>query len=175
MIHTGDCLDILPRVRADSIDAVITSPPFGMPLDRVLRALHRVLVDEGTCWLLLDAAHVEAEGWTVGAVTDVGHHERLYRLHPTATSRYVDAPLDITRDHRVVCDLYAPMPEALVTHCVTTSTCLGDLVLDPFCGIGTTGRICSEWGRSFVGIDIDPMRVALAEAYIARSVPRVTV
>ena len=67
------------------------------------------------------------------------------------------------------------MPEALVTHCVTTSTCLGDLVLDPFCGIGTTGRICSEWGRSFVGIEIDPLRVALAEAYIARSVARVVV
>ena len=176
MIHTGDCLDILPRVRADSIDAVITSPPFGMPLDRVLRAVRRVLVDEGTCWLLLDGTPVLAEGWTVGAVTDVGHHERLHRLHPTdQPPRYVAAPLDLTRDHRVVCDRFAPMPEALVTHCVTTSTCLGDLVLDPFCGIGTTGRICSEWGRSFVGIEIDPLRVALAEAYIARSVARVVV
>ena len=59
---------------------MITSPPYGMPLDRVLRALRRVLVDEGTCWLLLDGTPVEAEGWTVGDVTDVGHHERLHRL-----------------------------------------------------------------------------------------------
>ena len=147
-----------------------------MPLDRVLRALRRVLVDEGTCWLLLDTAPVEAEGWTLGDVTDVGHHERLHRLHPTdQPSRYVDAPLDLVRADRVTSDRYAPMSEGLVTHCVTTSTCLGDLVLDPFCGIGTTGRICAEWGRSFVGIEIDPMRVALAEAYIARSRPRVTV
>ena len=176
MIQTGDCLDILPTLDADSIDAVITSPPYGMPLDRVLRALRRVLVPEGTCWLLLGEGDTVGEGWTVGAVADVGHHERLHRLHPTdQPPRYVDAPLDLTRDHRVVCDRFAPMPTALVTHCVTTSTCLGDLVLDPFCGIGTTGRICAEWGRSFIGIDIDPMRVALAEAYIARSRPRVVV
>lgn len=174
LIQCGDCLDVLPRTRAESIDAVITSPPYGMPLARVLRAVHRVLVPEGTCWLLLGDADIGGEGWTLGDVTDVGSDERLYRLHPTDhATRYVAAPLDLTRDHRVVSDRYAPMPEALVTHCVTTSTCLGDLVLDPFCGIGTTGRVCSEWGRSFLGIDIDPMRVGLAEAYIARSVPRV--
>ena len=174
LIHCGDCLDVLPRTRAESIDAVITSPPYGMPLDRVLRAVHRVLVPEGTCWLLLAAAPILAEGWTLGDVTDVGSDERLYRLHPTDhATRYVAAPLDLTRDHRVVSDRYAPMSTTLVTHCLTTSTCLGDLVLDPFCGIGTTGRVCSEWGRSFLGIDIDPMRVGLAEAYIARSVPRV--
>jgi SAM-dependent methyltransferase len=193
LIHTGDCLDILPTLDADSIDAVITSPPYGLPLARVLRALHRVLVPDGTCWVLLDDAPVLAEGWTghhsvsltepvsfggwtLGDVTDVGTDERLYRLHPTdQPSRYVAAHLDLTHNDRVVSDLYAPMSAALVTHCLTTSTCLGDLVLDPFCGIGTTGRVCSEWGRSFVGIDIDPMRVALAEAYIARSVTRVIV
>ena len=178
MIQCGDCLDILPTLDAESIDAVITSPPYGMPLDRVLRAVHRVLVPEGTCWLLLGDADIVggSEGWTVGDVTDVGPDERLYRLHPTdQPSRYVAAPLDLARDHRVMSDIYAPMSAALVTHCLTTSTCLGDLVLDPFCGIGTTGRICSEWGRSFIGIDIDPLRVALAEAYIARSVPRVMV
>ena len=174
LIHCGDCLDVLPRTRAESIDAVITRPPYGMPLDRGLRAVHRVLVPEGTCWLLLDDAPILAEGWTLGDVTDVGSDERLYRLHPTdQPPRYVAAPLDLTRDHRVVSDRYAPMSTTLVTHCLTTSTCLGDLVLDPFCGIGTTGRVCSEWGRSFLGIDIDPMRVGLAEAYIARSVPRV--
>ena len=176
LIHCGDCLDVLPRTRAESIDAVITSPPYGMPLARVLRAVHRVLVPEGTCWLLLGDADIVGEGWTLGDVTDVGSDERLYRLHPTdQPPRFVAAHLDLAHDDRVISDRYAPMSAALVTHCLTTSTCLGDLVLDPFCGIGTTGRVCSEWGRSFVGIDIDPMRVGLAEAYIARSVTRVMV
>jgi len=171
MIHCGDCLDILPTL--PQVDAVVTSPPYGMPLDRVLRALRRVLVPSGTCWVLLDDAPVALvrsytdDEWSLGSVTEVGHHERLYCLHVTAQPpppRYVaHAP-----DERVVCDIYAPMSAALVTYCVTTSTRVGDLVLDPFCGIGTTGRVCAALERSFIGVEIDPMRVALAATYIAR-------
>ena len=43
---------------------------------------------------------------------------------------------------------------------------------DPFCGIGTVGRVCDELGRSFCGIDLDPMRVALARVYMRRGTPR---
>jgi DNA modification methylase len=35
----------------------------------------------------------------------------------------------------------------------------GDLVLDPFCGGGTTGVACLQLGRRFVGVDIDPVAV----------------
>ena len=30
----------------------------------------------------------------------------------------------------------------------------GDVVLDPFMGSGTTGRVCDKLGRSFVGYDL---------------------
>ena len=30
-----------------------------------------------------------------------------------------------------------------------------DIVLDPFCGGGTTGCACKELGRNFIGIEID--------------------
>lgn len=32
----------------------------------------------------------------------------------------------------------------------------GDIVLDPFCGCGTTGVVCAEHGREFIGFDIVP-------------------
>ncbi len=32
----------------------------------------------------------------------------------------------------------------------------GDLVLDPFCGSGTTGVVCARLGRRFVGIEREP-------------------
>ena len=39
----------------------------------------------------------------------------------------------------------------------------GDLVLDPFMGVGMTGVAAVEMGRRFVGIEIDPGYVAAAE------------
>lgn len=36
------------------------------------------------------------------------------------------------------------------------------LVLDPYCGSGTTGVACVRTGRSFIGIEIDPDHYAIA-------------
>lgn len=33
---------------------------------------------------------------------------------------------------------------------------IGETVLDPFCGAGTTGVVCKKMGRKFIGFDIDP-------------------
>ena len=42
----------------------------------------------------------------------------------------------------------------------------GDLVLDPFTGVGSTGVAAVEMGRRFVGIEIDEAYVAAAERRI---------
>lgn len=46
-------------------------------------------------------------------------------------------------------------PEALLDRIVRASTSPGDVVLDPFCGSGTTGVIALRHGRSFIGIDMN--------------------
>ncbi|MDA8314735.1 MAG: DNA methyltransferase [Actinomycetota bacterium] len=38
----------------------------------------------------------------------------------------------------------------------------GELVVDPFCGSGTTGLACQATGRRFLGCDIDPASVSLS-------------
>ena len=40
-------------------------------------------------------------------------------------------------------------------------------VLDPFCGSGTTGLVALTYGRNFVGIDLSPEYLAMAERRIA--------
>jgi hypothetical protein len=47
----------------------------------------------------------------------------------------------------------------------------GDLVLDPFCGRGTTGYACRLLDLPSVGIDSSPVAVALAEAKVANTTP----
>lgn len=59
-------------------------------------------------------------------------------------------------------------PELLLDRIVRASTNRGDLILDPFCGSGTTGVIAVREGRRFIGIDLD-------SAYIeGLAVPRLT-
>jgi hypothetical protein len=46
-------------------------------------------------------------------------------------------------------------PRALLERIIKASSNEGDLVLDPFCGCGTTMIAASMLGRRFIGIDID--------------------
>lgn len=50
----------------------------------------------------------------------------------------------------------------------------GGIVLDPFCGSGTTGRAAVAEGFSFVGIELDPEYAAIARARIADYAPLFT-
>jgi site-specific DNA-methyltransferase (adenine-specific) len=45
------------------------------------------------------------------------------------------------------------------------------LVLDPFCGSGTTGAVAVKHGRSFVGVELNPAYVELARQRIGNAGP----
>lgn len=54
-------------------------------------------------------------------------------------------------------------PLYLLKRILLASTREGDLVLDPFCGSGTTGVACKLLGRKFIGVDINAEYIALAK------------
>jgi site-specific DNA-methyltransferase (adenine-specific) len=45
-------------------------------------------------------------------------------------------------------------PEKLLERIIKASSNVGDIVLDPFCGCGTTLSVAAQLGRQFIGIDI---------------------
>ena len=47
-------------------------------------------------------------------------------------------------------------PEALLARVLLSSSRPDDLVLDPFCGTGTTGAVAKRLGRRFIGCEQDP-------------------
>ncbi len=51
-------------------------------------------------------------------------------------------------------------PEGLIERMVLASSDVGDLVLDPFAGSGTTLRVCQQLDRNAIGIEINPDYVA---------------
>jgi len=55
------------------------------------------------------------------------------------------------------CDFehFAAFPHELILPCVLAGSSIGDTVLDPFNGTGTTGLVALELQRSYIGIDIN--------------------
>jgi modification methylase len=62
-------------------------------------------------------------------------------------------------------------PEALLARVILASSRPGDVVLDPFCGTGTTGAVAKRLGRHFIGIEREPAYRAAAAARIATTMP----
>lgn len=58
---------------------------------------------------------------------------------------------------------FATFPPDLVRPCVLSGSKPGDYVLDPFFGSGTVGVTCQDVHRNFIGIELHPEYVALAD------------
>lgn len=54
-------------------------------------------------------------------------------------------------------------PEALLERVILSSSKEGDMVLDPFCGSGTTGVVANFNGRRFIGIDMEEKYLKIAK------------
>ena len=65
---------------------------------------------------------------------------------------------------------FATYPEKLVEPCIKAGTKEGDVVLDPFCGSGTTGKVAVKLGRDFIGIELNPEYIELAKKRIGDAV-----
>jgi modification methylase len=62
-------------------------------------------------------------------------------------------------------------PEALLARVILAASQPDNLVLDPFCGTGTTGAVARRLRRRFIGIERDAGYAAAAERRIAESEP----
>jgi len=60
----------------------------------------------------------------------------------------------------------APFPLILASCAIRLTTELGDTVLDPFLGSGTTLRACRDTGRNGIGFEINPKYLPLIEKRI---------
>jgi len=108
-------------------------------------------------------------------------HEQLFLL--TKNSRYyydTDAIAEPsvesgTRNKRTVWTIaprpfreahFATFPPALIKPCILAGSAVGDTVLDPFAGSGTTGLVALRFGRSFIGMELNPKYVEMAQRRI---------
>ncbi len=107
-------------------------------------------------------------------------HDREGRLHwpkkkggvprlKKYESDYKGAPVqdiwtDISKIHNRSPELLGyptQKPEALLERIIRASSNEGDIVMDPFCGCGTTIAVAERLGRKWIGIDITNLAVTL--------------
>lgn len=139
---------------------------------------------------VVDAGRGDAmpSGWATG--TDRKHDEPLGRFshlrarpsgvgfgHGTDKTerereRVADGAVRTTRNKRSVWTIptqpmreahFATFPESLVEPCIRAGSRPGDTVLDPFLGSGTTALVAEREGRQWIGCELNPEYVAIAE------------
>ena len=98
---------------------------------------------------------------------------RIYHVHNDTGVRYyidpagklMDDVWDITLAARSRERLGWPTqkPEALLQRIIEASSNEGDVVLDPFCGCGTTVAVAERLRREWIGIDISPTAIKVME------------
>ena len=63
---------------------------------------------------------------------------------------------------------FATMPPALAERCILAGSAIGDEVLDPFLGSGTTGQVAEALGRRWFGVELQPDYEPLIKARTAQ-------
>jgi DNA modification methylase len=83
----------------------------------------------------------------------------------TRTTDVLNARFKADGDEKHIC----PMPLDLIERCLTLYSNPGDLVLDPFNGIGSTGYKAIEMGRRYIGIELKPEYAKQAAKFLEQA------
>jgi len=181
-LFCGDCLDILPTLEAGSVDAVITDPPYGVgyagwdskPLMEWLYKIdvNLIAVTPGIKNLfqwpppfwVASYSYPQGLKHAMGGGFNSWEPVLLYNGNPfTIDHKQFYGASEIIEGHPTV------KPLAPIKWLVANLTKVGDLILDPFMGSGTTGVAAVQLGRRFIGVEIDPTYFAIAEKRIKQS------
>jgi DNA modification methylase len=69
------------------------------------------------------------------------------------------------KDERHIC----PLQLDVIERCLTLYSNPGDVVLDPFNGIGSTGYQALKMGRRYLGVELKPEYAAQASRFLAEA------
>lgn len=65
---------------------------------------------------------------------------------------------------------YATFPEKLIIDCIKAGCPVGGIVIDPFIGSGTTAVVARKLDRNYIGIELNPNNVTMAEKRIFKEI-----
>jgi site-specific DNA-methyltransferase (adenine-specific) len=181
----GDCLEVMKGIPNKSIDLIITDPPYGMnfqsnhrkvkhkkiigddkfPLeifDELFRIAKRgvyvfcrwdnlkdlpkpksVIAWVKNNWSMGDLKHEHGRQWECIAFYNMEEHQFIKRIPDVIQANRTGNKLHPTEK-----------PVCLIEKIIACN--VGDTILDPFAGSGTTGVACKNLGRNYILIEKEP-------------------
>lgn len=203
-IRRGDCIEVMRRMPARSVDFILTDPPYlvryksrdgrGIVNDDnadwlapASSAMYRVLKNDSLCvsfygWTQTDRF---MSAWRAAGFRIVGHivfrkryasnarfvsytHESAYVLAKGRPALPDDPPADVI-DFPYSGNRLHPTqkPVAALTPLIEAFCPAGGLVLDPFCGSGSTLVAARDAECDYLGIELDPAYHGIAKRRLA--------
>jgi len=187
----GDCLDVLRQLPDGCVDAVVTDPPYGIGFAGQPTKWQRMAGMKPLSWddsapdirWILDLASTvvvwggnyfnlpTSRGWMAwhkpDAPPSMGNLELAWSS-VDRTAKSIVHSISATNKERVGHPTQKPV--RVMEWCMDVAKIPTDaVVLDPFCGSGTTGVACVKTGRKFIGIEIDPGYCEIARKRIAEA------
>lgn len=107
--------------------------------------------------------------YTTGTKACSTAKSRLGFVNPLGKNKRSVWTVPTTKKFNVNGKHFATYPDRLIEPCILAGSQPGDMVLDPFCGIGTTGRVALQHGRVFTGIELNPEYAQVAECIYQNS------
>lgn len=222
----GDCREVLRNVPDESIDLVVTDPPYrvtkrgghgnaggmltkdifkrgevfahnSIEPNEYLPELFRVLKQNTHCYVMtnhVNLVQIITEARSCGfhfiksLIWDKGNKimgqaymsqfeyilffrkGAFKKINHCGTSELIHIPNKKTKgaDGKNLHDTEKPV--ALMELLIENSSQVGDLVLDPFTGVGSTGIACMRKGRNFLGTELDDKYFEIARKRISHEV-----
>ena len=215
-LYNDDCLNVLKDIGDNSIDLVVTDPPYevitggrnggvkGKPSGiltenkQLMKSIPKADLWLNECFRVMkDGTHIYIMTNTLNLtnylniINDVGfklHNLLVWNKNNTTPNRWymknceyvifarkgfaksINNPSSQTVHNfdNIIGNKQHPTekPVDLMKLYVENSSQVGDTVLDPFMGVGSTGVACKELGRNFIGVELDKQYFHIAESRI---------
>ena len=198
MIICGDCLDVMRGMEPNSVDAVITDPPYGLNvrydnyvdtpenlkllIDSFVPEIRRISKLSVVFCGVHNIQTYPTANWigcwfygTTGNFGRFGYNSwQPFLLYGKNNNRYGLDTIKYSKIEKRIEGHPCSKPVGLMVALINRFSNPGDIILDPFMGSGTTGVACIQTDRDFIGIEIDPRYFAIAEKRIKEAQVRGT-
>lgn len=173
IFENGNCIEGMKKLRSKSIDLIVADPPYlqnyesnrckhkkftqiinddkggEKVITEFIQENYIMLKDNSAIYIFCNANKIDF------FKTEIEKYFKIKNIIVWVKKNWTAGDLKGTYAHQYEFLIYATKPLALIKQILEKSSKEGDLILDPFAGVGTVAKACSEMNRDNISYEID--------------------